>query len=1454
MTTPTIIWEGILEKKGRGFLYRPWVTREFRLLSSQVLEYYRREEKYAGSINMKNATISSVDPQAADGRTFPFIIVTIDGETVFLNASTNEIRQKCIRIFSAAAQNKVAASPPRNPSTKVTSSGSKPTTNTVNPQIPSASSTKTTTSPLKPPAVAVPNNSPKTSSTNSPKQPPKPAPRADPVILAPKITSTTALMRKEVLKGGVYSSQFPIKDWKRITGRLITFVSSTFTDTHRERDFLMKKLLPKLSQLGNSLNLEVSLVDMRWGVSDENTSDHLTWLTCEEEIERCYEQSMGLFFLSLQSQKYGYCPLPKYIPADVIERVLPNLSEDDVKCFHEWYHLDENALPKGRYVLTSLTAENASIFWSSVKPRLLPLLEGYEFDHKLIIGHSVTEYEFRKAAKLCHKDVGDRMAWFSRYLSDVEGGNRDYEYDDCIGNPSMSQKMQRVKDYMNSFFDAHFPAQRFLFTSSSYSDYLDQNSIWQEQFRHWCINMEKIFLKSVTELVDVMKDWRDNGCGMGLPGHEVDEMLHHCEWASMKCSSFFGREDLLENAFLLYQKEREAKASGTPSPSIALALVGSSGSGKTAFMSKLASSIYKRERYDGENAKTLPVIIRFGGTSEGSLRVLTLLINLCHHIHFLMGVAYNTRNLSLNYYEQFDSNVLESEKDRRFNVVLSYWASLLVQFPHVLFIDSLDQIKDESNERSRRAMLQAIPVGCPSIIIVSTIPQTVANGSSGVQSGNETESMERVLREWKIPIFSIPTRFAQPTELLQKILEDHQRRLTPMQWGVVRKALEVDSSVLYIQLSKRVILNWTTFQSSAEELQLAPGIKQIISQIFDNLERLYGREFTRAAVAAITAPITIHGGITEADLLEILSIDQTVMQAITQYNKTDRFPYHVWWRLKSELKDYLVETERGKLRWYHRQVTETLTARYAKDIKNFWPLYSEFRTLLAIEIDGDRCRGSIQRPNGQILIFQNTDDSNKRVDLLSMLGTSEATRLDYYPEEVLAREILWIKREAERAVGYKIKECFVLIPSFLNLFQRAAVADAIELCGLQLNRIRYTCLALPSLDLPALKVDNKIRTYIHYGESCMHFMIALVDDEFIEVLECAHSIEISGKRVTEKLYDYVLKKARKQYKTLEETLSRNKANTLLLACRKARDVLFLPGANRAVITIPGQFEYTIEVQKDEFHHEILESFHDEFYRMVEVMRTIVHSEKNRIFDEVRHSGAFFYHYHPFQMILKEKFPQIVIKPSVNDKHPTEHAIFGAAMDAKRLSNYDITKLKVHNDDYLLLLGLDLPYAIAIESTKDETLYISDTPTKSDDKTVLEVIAKGTLPIRRSFPVSVTSAEQSSFLIRIYEKTNRHSIYASENLLLKQIRISDVQSPGIGKPTINIGLEIGFMSYHHSPKIMVYEASNDKLLSVINLSRSNKYNINPFILSKLKLHLTQEEDSLMMREVTNSDKK
>ena len=106
-------------------------------------------------------------------------------------------------------------------------------------------------------------------------------------------------VRNKVLFGD-YSVHF--SDWKSPSWKLLVFVSSTFTDTHIERDKL-PLMLPELAKRANGYGIDISLSDMRWGIPGKASVDHGTWTACKNELERCRNQSSGIFFISLQSEK-----------------------------------------------------------------------------------------------------------------------------------------------------------------------------------------------------------------------------------------------------------------------------------------------------------------------------------------------------------------------------------------------------------------------------------------------------------------------------------------------------------------------------------------------------------------------------------------------------------------------------------------------------------------------------------------------------------------------------------------------------------------------------------------------------------------------------------------------------------------------------------------------------------------------------------------------------------------------------------------------------------------------------------------------------------------------------------------------------------------------------------------------------------------------------------------------
>ncbi len=91
-------------------------------------------------------------------------------------------------------------------------------------------------------------------------------------------------LRTAVLNGGFNCSSLSDSNrtcWYEPFWKLLVFVSSTFTDTVKERNIILEQTLKQLRHRGDLSGIQVSFVDMRWGVVDDNTLDHSTWLVCK---------------------------------------------------------------------------------------------------------------------------------------------------------------------------------------------------------------------------------------------------------------------------------------------------------------------------------------------------------------------------------------------------------------------------------------------------------------------------------------------------------------------------------------------------------------------------------------------------------------------------------------------------------------------------------------------------------------------------------------------------------------------------------------------------------------------------------------------------------------------------------------------------------------------------------------------------------------------------------------------------------------------------------------------------------------------------------------------------------------------------------------------------------------------------------------------------------------------
>lgn len=98
-------------------------------------------------------------------------------------------------------------------------------------------------------------------------------------------------------------------EWQDIS----IFISSTFNDMHAERDLLLKKVFPELSEWCARRRIRLYDIDLRWGVTSEDSKSKNTVEVCLRNIDLCRP-----FFLCFLGQRRGWVPGQERINPDTL--------------------------------------------------------------------------------------------------------------------------------------------------------------------------------------------------------------------------------------------------------------------------------------------------------------------------------------------------------------------------------------------------------------------------------------------------------------------------------------------------------------------------------------------------------------------------------------------------------------------------------------------------------------------------------------------------------------------------------------------------------------------------------------------------------------------------------------------------------------------------------------------------------------------------------------------------------------------------------------------------------------------------------------------------------------------------------------------------------------------------------------------------------------------------------
>ncbi|XP_038859011.1 NACHT domain- and WD repeat-containing protein 1 [Salvelinus namaycush] len=624
------------------------------------------------------------------------------------------------------------------------------------------------------------------------------------------------------------------------------------------------------------------------------------------------------------------------------EVLLSKLPQDQVGLLHQWFRKDNNAVPPV-YVLQPITTllphyndlqperrplqDDSVISWRYTEARLLQLLRtaavqaeedgDITVEQKHQFFKSVAEHEIEEGLRMPDGDESEPSAiLFVRelpHLRKKDGLKRLAQYMDVTADGLLDTEAQDLLSGLKSRLFTASPGILNLHSvelckgaiepsckeHAQYLESLCEQLVSQTKARI----ARRVGAGSSVEAGAVMTNGARGGDASQRKGEEdrgwlLQELSHHMALSAGKCSSVFrGREGLLGKICLAMWEHTNTRHAP-------LVVHGPPGVGKTTLLCKLAQEM--RGLLDPRAV----VVLRLLGTSAESSDLGRVLQSVCFQICSVFSlspptpITAHTREDLVRFFHG-----LLAEVSERGDTLL-------------LILDSLDQLSSATQGQKLHWLPKDIP---PNVhLVVST-----ADTGSPV--------LANLRRTVEVPgnFFEVePLSCDQGREIMDAYMREAQRSLTPEQCEVVLCSFQLSGNPLHLKLLLDMARRWASY-TPVTDLALSSSAQEVMSQLLQALEERHGKQLVGAALGYI---VSARGSLSEAELRDILSLDNNVLAEVYQYwlppnHSLIRLPPLLWVRLRHDLGELLVEGQANGvtvLDFHHKLLTETVRERYQR--------------------------------------------------------------------------------------------------------------------------------------------------------------------------------------------------------------------------------------------------------------------------------------------------------------------------------------------------------------------------------------------------------------------------------------------------------------------------------------------------------------------------------------------
>lgn len=645
---------------------------------------------------------------------------------------------------------------------------------------------------------------------------------------------------------------------------------------------LHDKVFPQLRDYCYSHGVRFQVVDLRWGVSEEDAVDHRTIQICLEEIKRCQRLSPQPNFLILLGDRYGWQPLPAEIPANEFELILDyyikgNFSHEST-LLKNWYQLDKNAVPSVYYLKSRYGKYLTYDIWLQTEERIRIILQeainnlrfSQKQKEKYIL--SATGQEILLGALRPPAGVMDPTAHvfgFFRTISmssKIEKKAAEIYFDWRVNGDydlSSRKKLAHLKNLLKRRLQGNIYSYRVKWSNGSISNcYLEK---LRDELQNALLLVIKRQLTEQEQLSHLERECRINQ-----------------EFLTERIAAFTGRSDLSKKANIYI-----CNANYKP-----LIFYGPGGCGKSSLMAKVID----------DNIEKLPasvIIYRFIGITPASSSEFYLLDSLSQQIAQAYEISDYKPATSLDEAcDLFQKYLTLSTSDR----------SLL------LVLDGLDQLSGYDDAFELKWLPTKLPANTN--LIVSAVRGKVVKA---LRKKYPTSCFTKVT----------PMDQVEGGKLLDNWLNHTNRTLQEWQRDEVLKCFAREGSPLFLKLAFELSKKWR----SNERRTLPQSLDKLIYRVCTELEKQHGKVITRQCLNYLTAS---RLGLSEDEMIDLLSRDKDVMSEYARlYSHSpetgNKIPFIVWARIYADLDAYLVERDtEGNilLNFFHRRFGSSIKSVY----------------------------------------------------------------------------------------------------------------------------------------------------------------------------------------------------------------------------------------------------------------------------------------------------------------------------------------------------------------------------------------------------------------------------------------------------------------------------------------------------------------------------------------------